>query len=148
MIGVMAVNHYAKDPSSIYSTLDCDILLRRDPTNLQRALQALLQDGRNLMALGEPLGKPDRFICRRIVECGGMVTAVKPGEMPIDIVLGIEGMRFSVLKKRRRIFTVAGVRVPCADLQDILLAKERAGRGKDLAFLKLYGANLHKLGMK
>lgn len=140
MIGVMAINHYAKDPSAVYSTLDCDILLRRDPANLLRALRALLQDGRDLRVLGEPLGKIDSLICRRIVERHGLVTAEKTGEMPIDVVLEIKGAEFPDLKKRRRVFTVAGVRVPCADLRDVLDAKQRAGRDKDLAFLKLYGA--------
>lgn len=144
MIGVMAVNHYAKDPSSVYSTLDCDILLRRDPENLRRALKALLQDGRSLVAMGEPLGKPDLFICRRIVEHHGMVTAVKPGEMPIDVVLEIKGADFADLKKRLRVFSVAGVRVPCADIKDILDAKRSAGRKKDLDFLQLYGAKIGK----
>ncbi len=43
MIGVPVVNHYAKEPSFVYSTLDCDLLLRPGPVNLFRALKALLR---------------------------------------------------------------------------------------------------------
>lgn len=140
MIGVLAINHYAKDPSSVYSTLDCDLLLRPDPDNLFRALKALRRGGCELTVDGEPLGGADLLLCRRIVECGGTVTALKPGEMPIDIVLEIKGGNFTALKRRRRLFKVAGVRVPCADLKDVLDAKRLAGRPKDKAFLKLYEA--------
>lgn len=140
MIGVLAVNHYAKDPSSVYSTLDCDLLLRPDPGNLFRALKALRRGGCDLTVDGEPLGGANLLLCRRIVERGGTVTALKPGEMPIDIVLEVKGADFASLKRRRRLFTVAGVRVPCADLMDVLDAKRLAGRPKDKAFLRLYEA--------
>lgn len=140
MIGVLAVNHYAKDPSSVYSTLDCDLLLRPDPANLFRALKALLRGGCDLTVDGEPLGNPDPLLCRRIIERRGTVTALKPGEMPIDIVLEIKGAEFANLKRRRHVFSVAGVRVPCADIRDVLEAKRRAGREKDKAFLKIYEA--------
>lgn len=140
MIGVLALNHYAKDPASVYSTLDCDLFLPPDADNLARAFKALALDGRTLESGGEPLGKPDTLLCRRIVERRAMVTAAKPGEMPIDLVLEVKGTDFSSLRSRGKIFKVAGIRVPCADIKDILEAKRRAGRKKDVAFLKLYKA--------
>lgn len=140
MIGVLAINHYAKDPAAVYSTLDCDLLLPPDPSNLLRALKALVRAGCGLMAAGGPLGKLDLELCRRVVERRAAVTALKPGEMPIDLVLEIKGADFAGLKRRRRVFMVAGTRVPCADIKDALDAKRRAGREKDEAFLKIYEA--------
>lgn len=84
LIGVMAVNHYAANESSVYSTMDCDVLLRPTQTNLVRALASLRRQKYRLYGGVEPLEAPDRLLCRRLLEKRATVTARKIGKMPLD----------------------------------------------------------------
>ncbi len=140
LIGLSAINHYAKDEHLVYFTADCDLLLRPTSRNLARAIRAVVAAGYAAEAGGEPLGPVDELICRRIIERRGLVQAKSPGDMPIDLVLETGGGSFADFRGRRRVFLDAGVRVPCMSLDDALNAKRVAGRPKDEAFLKLYEA--------
>ena len=56
LIGVFAINHYVRDPGSVYSTLDCDILIRPEPGHLRKAIRALQAEGYDLEA-GDDYGR-------------------------------------------------------------------------------------------
>lgn len=142
LIGVLAINHYADDPGSAYATADCDVLLLPDLGNLRRAMRCLLAEGFELTAGGEPLPEPDYLTLRRMLERRATVVGRRSGALGIDLVLDAGGMSFANWRKGRRLFKVGAIRVPCAGLDKLLRAKERAGRPKDIAFLKLYGAGL------
>ena len=142
LIGVLAINHYADGPSSAYSTSDCDVLLRPELGNLRRAARAVLAEGYELNAGGEPLPEPDDLILRRILERRANIVGQRPGTLSVDMVLDAGGMTFAEWKKGRRLFNVGRIRVPCAALEKLLLSKQRSGRAKDIEFLRLYRARL------
>lgn len=142
LIGVMGINHYATEPGAVYSTLDCDLLLRPTLPNLRRAVRALLSEGYRLESGGEPLGTPDAWLLERILRHRAAVTALKAGSLAIDIVLEGSGFSFSAWRRRRRIFRAGNIAIPCGDLDQLLLSKRLTGRRKDRAFLRLYRARL------
>lgn len=142
LIGVLAINHYADDPASAYSTQDCDVLLKPDLGNLRRAVRALLAEGYELSAGSEPLPAPDALVLRRILERRASIVGKRGGALGVDLVLDAGGLSFSAWRRGRREFRVGTILVPCASLEKLLAAKERAARPKDKAFLKLYRAGL------
>ncbi len=144
LIGVHAINHYAPDASAAYATQDCDILLRPDSGNLAKALRALGAAGYRLEAGGEPLPPADPLLIRRLLERRALVTARKPGSLPIDLALEAAGLPYAGCARRRRMFRACGVRLPVAALADLIRSKRLSGREKDRAFLRLYEARLRE----
>ena len=141
LIGVLAINHYAKDPGSIYSTLDCDVLLRPDPSHVSRALRVLGGLGYSFKSGREPL-LPDPLTVSRLVQNRAMIRAEKEGSLPLDLVLEARGFSFEDFYRRRRMFKAAGVGIPVGNLAQLLRSKELSGRPKDRAFLRLYRSRL------
>ena len=105
LIGVFAVNHYARDSSAAYMTQDCDILLQPDPKNLRKAVDAFYKGKYALQCGGEPLIKPDSLTLRRIIEHRALIRAAKPRRMTIDLVLEAKGFSFEQWHRRRKTFT-------------------------------------------
>ncbi len=141
LIGVTAINHYAREPGEVFSTLDCDVLLRPEPRNLTRALKALAAEGYRFECGGEPVPRPDALTVQSIVANRATLRALKKGSLPLDLVLETKGYRFTDWRRRRRIFRVGRALIPCASLEQLLEAKERVGRAKDRAFLRLFRAH-------
>jgi hypothetical protein len=142
LIGVLAINHYSDTPESIYFTQDCDVLLRPDLPNLRRAVRVVVAEGYSLEAGGEPLPPPDDLTLERILKHRANIVSRKRASLTVDLVLDAGGMSFAKWKTGRRLFKAGTIRVPCASLRKLLLAKKRAGRKKDRAFLALYRAGL------
>lgn len=144
LIGVLAINHYVRDPGSMYSTLDCDILIRPEADHLRKAIRVLLSEGYRLEAGGEPLISPDDLLVARLVEHRATIRGLKRDSLAIDLVLETSGFSFSDWHRGRRFFKAGGLRIPCGSLTQLLRSKEISGRPKDRAFLKLYGAQLEE----
>lgn len=143
LFGVTAINHYASDASFVFSTRDCDILLEPKAPNLKRALAVVSAYGYELTAGGEPLPWPDPIVAVRLVQHRALVTALRAESLPLDLMLDPPGgVPFSDYWRRRTEFNVKGVGIMVASLDDLLAAKEKAGRDKDRAFLTLYRATL------
>lgn len=142
LIGVLAINHYADDPACAFSTEDCDVLLRPDADNLGRAVRSLLAEGYELFAGDEPLPDADSIVIRRMLRHRATVRARRADALGIVLVLDAGKMTYAEWRRGRRRFKVGPINVPCAPLEKLLLAKKRANRPKDRAFLTLYRAAL------
>lgn len=138
MVGAMALNNFAPEISSTYSTGDCDILLRPTLTNLRRALRELGAADYRLWVNDEPLIRPDALILRRLLEARVTVRAEKEGGLPIDLLVAAKGFAFADWWKHRVRFKAGNAFIPCASLDQILESKRQAGREKDRVLLALY----------
>lgn len=145
LVGVFGINHYAPAPASIYSTLDCDILVEPTPGNLLAALKALKSAGYVLESNGEPLGKPDAWLAGGIIRAKAAITAIKDKSAQIDVLTAVAGYSFEKLYAKRRLFDAGRTSVPVADLAHLLGIKKRCGREKDREFLRIYQARLASL---
>lgn len=143
---MLAINHYADDPAAAFFTEDCDVLLRPSAENLQRAIRGMLAEGYELFAGDEPLPDADALVVRRMLEHRATIRGRRQDALGIDLVLDAGKMTYSEWGKGRRVFQVGPIRVPCAALEKLLLAKKRANRPKDRAFLALYRAGLKTAG--
>lgn len=144
IIGAFGVGLYAKEAGTLITTADCDLLLPTTPGVLARAIRALRRGGYAIEAGGEPLVDEDKSVLAAIVRARASVQARRRGTI-IDLALQAAGCRFESLLKRSRRFSLKGVIVRVAALEDILRSKERAGRPKDLLFLETYRDALKQL---
>jgi hypothetical protein len=145
VIGVQGVNHYARSAGTLFTTQDHDLFLSPSPSNEVRAWKVCRSLGFDLWCGPEPLGAPlDRFLAERIVERRALVRAEGQG-LQIDLTLVMAGFEFASVWRRRRVFTVEGVRVPVARLTDIVASKAAAGRPKDRLFLATHEEALREL---
>lgn len=144
LVGVYGINHYAPGPALAFSTLDCDILVEPDPSNLLRALLLLGAGGYCLESNGEPLDTPDLWLAEKIIRNKASLTATKDKAAQVDILTSVAGYSFSKLYAGRRLFKVGGTSAPVASLAHLLESKKICGRKKDLEFLRIYAAQLKR----
>lgn len=145
VIGVSGINYYARDPGNIISTQDFDLLLKPTAKNLEKVLNLLLKQRYSLQLNGEPLGTPDLWVIKKILEHQTTISAVKKNSFRVDLVLNAGGIPYSIWIKRKKIFKIDNVKIPVGDLSQLLQAKQKANRDKDRTFLKLYKHNLQEL---
>lgn len=142
LVGALALDQFAPESAAVYSTLDCDILVRPALSHLRRAYKALQRGGYSLSAGGEPLPPGDGLVLRRILEHRITARAEKEGSLPIDVLVDAIGYRFEAWWSGRKRFKVGRVTIPCASLEHVLESKRQAGRDKDKKLLALYAASL------
>lgn len=142
LIGVGAINFYARDASGVVQTADLDVLLARRVEALRRALDALRTAGFAFEAGGEPfVDADDDAVLGRIVQTGANLAAVNAGAR-IDLMLSLTGFTYEQMAADAERFRVAGVEVAVGRLEKLLRSKEASGREKDREFLRLFAARL------
>ena len=103
-------------------TMDVDLLLTPDPANAERVMRALREFG-----FGQA-GVPEAVFCRR----GTAVTlGVQPNQ--VDLLTSMSRTSTHEIVSRSVMGRLAGVPVRFVSLEDLLAAKQQAGRQKDLA---------------
>ena len=144
LIGVSGINYYVNDPGDLFSTQDCDVLIKPEPKNLLLALKALESDGFKLETNREPIGPVDLWLAKRMVEQAATINARKEG-LRIDIVCSAGKIPYKDWFKTKRNFHIGKMRIPVGGLTQLLRAKENSDREKDRIFLKLYKVKLKDL---
>ncbi|MEE8468592.1 MAG: hypothetical protein V3T22_09065 [Planctomycetota bacterium] len=146
LIGVAGVNLYAHDAGVVFSTMDRDVFLPPDSTNLLAAWNVCEERGLRLTSSGEPLDEPrDLFLSQRVVERRAMTRADDGSQLVVDLTLVMTGFEFEEVWAQRAIFLLRGVEVPVARLAHIIASKAAAGREKDRLFLATHAEVLRKL---
>ena len=146
VIGVAGANYYALGPSTIFTTLDRDLFLPRDPENLVRAWQACEAVGLELRSGREPLDSPrDVVLAKRVVDRQVTTTATDQRGLEVDLTTSMTGFDFETVWNERRVFTVSGREIPVARLLHIITSKQAAGRDKDRLFLATHREALEHL---
>lgn len=145
LVGVYAIDHYIKDSSAGFHTLDCDILVEPAPKNLLIALQILEELGYQLEANKEPIVGIDLWLAKRTIERQAVTNAKKENEMPLDIMINAGRIPYQKWSERKKIFAVQDVRIPVGSLTDLIRAKENSNREKDRKFLALYKIQLKEM---
>ncbi len=143
VVGVGGINFYVRDPSHAFSTLDLDVLLPPDATNLQEALRTLSEQGFRFEAGGEPfLERNDTTILGNVVRAAATLTARDAEGAQLDLMLSIRGFSFAELAADARTFSVGEVPVRVGLLEKLLRSKELSGRPKDREFLRQFEARM------
>ena len=145
VIGVSAINYYSQDPGTMFSTQDCDFLVKPNPKNLVHALKVLYREGYKLESNGEQLGPIDLWLASKIIEHGAMITARKGKSLNIDIVTNGGNISYKEWEQGRKTFKVGNLKVWEGNLPQLIQAKENSGREKDKKFLALYKIQLKEM---
>jgi hypothetical protein len=136
LIGVWAVNLYARAAAAIFTTHDYDLLLPPDADHELRAWEACVGEGLALWLGDEPLGQPrDRWLAEQVVAGRSLVRASDGRGFDVDLVLAMAGFEWDEVWSERRVFSLQGVEVPVARLRHVVESKAAAGREKDRLFL-------------
>ena len=105
-------------------TGDLDLWVGTEPSNIERLLAALAAFGFGSLHLkASDFAAPDA-----VIQLG-----YPPGR--IDLLTGIDGVRFAECYPRRERVTIAGVELPIIHVEDFKANKRAAGRPRDLADL-------------
>ena len=143
LVGVGAINFYAKTPASIVATQALDILVPDDPPSLRDALAELAASGFELSVAGEPfLDVADDVVLAAVLRAGAASHAQSASGAELDVTARIAGYSFQELASDAVGFRVGDVEVRVGRLGKLLRSKELADRPKDRAFLQLYRAGL------
>ncbi|MCX5796044.1 MAG: hypothetical protein NTY77_11165 [Elusimicrobia bacterium] len=148
LVGALAVGHYAPELSQTYSTYDCDVLVRPDLEHFRKAVRTLARCGFQLQVGGEPLVKPDALVFKRLLGFRTTVCGERPDALSVELLLEAKGFSFAEWWQTRREFRVAGFRIACGALENLVASKKASARPKDKAFLKLYEAAFTALPRK
>ena len=144
LIGVSGINYYVNDPGDLFSTQDCDVLVKPEPKNLFLALKALESGGFKLEVNHEPIGTVDLWLTKRMIEQAATINAMKEG-LRIDIVCSAGKIPYKDWFRTKRHFHIDKMKIPVGGLLQLLRAKENSNREKDRIFLKLYKVKLKDL---
>ncbi len=112
------------------ATGDLDILIDRDPSNVERVWAALGKFGAPIEEMG---------IRRRDLEAPGIVVQVGLPPRRIDLVTAITGVEFKEAWHSRESHRVGDLGVPFLGRAALVKNKRAAGRLKDLADLEALG---------
>lgn len=138
LIGVSAINYYAKSPLQILLTGDFDIFVEPSSENVWRAAQVLWNQDFTLSARGKPIHKRSR---RKIEEAVRSLTTLQgksPDHHIVELSLNVSGFTFQDIQKDVVTFRAASVPVRVASLKKLLRMKEIADRPKDRLFLERF----------
>jgi hypothetical protein len=135
--GAAATAYGAERPSE-----DADCIVRRERTNLDRLTAAMRELGARLRVAGmtdeEATQLPVRIDSDTLADLS--ITTWMTDAGPFDVLAGLEApdgrlLPYEELVDRATVLQGLGFTVRAAGLEDIIRAKERAGRPKDLEAL-------------
>ncbi len=140
VVGAGGINFYVPADEPPLATVDLDILLAPDLATVKRAFAVLSKRGFRFEVGGEPfVDLDDDLVLRRLIEMAGVVRG-HSGEAYLDLMLAMPGESFAELRNDAVEFEVGGAVVCVGKLERLLGAKERAGRPKDVEFLRAFAA--------
>ncbi|HOC31862.1 MAG TPA: hypothetical protein PKK84_06445 [Armatimonadota bacterium] len=116
-----AVAHYGY----VRATADMDVWVAVNPTNAERAVEAIREFGFNVPELTTSL----------LLEPGRIVRMGNP-PLRLEVLTTISGVEFSECYERRNVTEVDGVDVPFISRDDLRANKMASGRLKDLTDLE------------
>jgi len=145
VVGVSGINYYAKDARQVISTMDYDVFIRPDAENLLRVVRAVLRHKCGLSYLNQDkklvaIHKPNLRLCSKLAENKSVLLATGPYHTVYDLVQEISGftydqMRAKAVKLKDK---KLGFSFSVGRLEDLLESKRRAGRPKDILFIKKF----------
>jgi hypothetical protein len=145
VVGVTGINFYASDASHAVATADVDVLLAPRLETLRAALTALHAAGFSFHAGREPFADlEDEAVLRTVLARGATITAQDESGARLYLMTSGLGLDFDDLAADAVRFRLGEVEVRVGRLEKLLRAKERAGRPKDVEFLRLYAARLRE----
>jgi hypothetical protein len=148
LMGVSAVNLYARGSGSIFTTQDYDLFLPPDADNELAAWRACVDAGLELWSGDEPLGRPlDATLAGAVVARRALVRA-EDEDLAVDLSLVMAGFEFEDVWQERRAFRVGGAEVPVARLAQIVQSKATAARPKDQLFLATHEDALKQIARR
>jgi hypothetical protein len=140
VVGAGGINFYLPDNEPPLATVDLDILLAPDVSTVRRVLAILRARGFHFEVGAEPfVDLGDDLVLERLIAAGTVVRG-HSGEAYLDLMLSMPGARFGEVERDAVEFEVGGSTVKVGKLERLLAAKERAGRPKDLEFLRAFAA--------
>jgi hypothetical protein len=104
----------------VRATEDVDILVARQPANLEQMLTVLCGFGEGAARELTPDDFPDEEGAIRVVE-----------DFPVDIFVRLQGRAFEDLLVYRSWHAVAGIRIPYLNAAGLILLKQESRREKD-----------------
>ncbi|MCH7227487.1 nucleotidyltransferase [Haloferula sp. A504] len=106
-------------------TKDLDLWIEPDPDNAARLREAMLKFGAWLshMDVGD-FSQP------------GVMFQIGVPPVRVDLLTSVPGLEFPGCWTRREAVRIGGIEVPFLGLDDLILAKQRAGRDQDLLDLE------------
>lgn len=147
VVGVSGINFYATDASEAVLTHDLDVWLKPEVSNLRSALVALRDAGFEFRGGDEPfVDLEDEVVLRNVIRSGGTLVAKFPPDVErMDLMLSLFDFSFDEERRRSRAFRFEDQTIRVADIETLLRSKERAGRPKDIEFLRMHGARFRDL---
>jgi predicted nucleotidyltransferase len=121
IIGGYAVAHYGY----VRATADMDIWIALDPSNAERAAEAIRDFGFNDPELTAML----------LLEPGKIIRMGNP-PFRLEVMTTISGVEFAECYARRSVSELDGLEIPFISLEDLKANKQASGRLKDLADLE------------
>jgi hypothetical protein len=125
-------------------TTDLDVTPERSEENLDRLALALRDLDARLRTEADPVGVPFPIEAATLDTADSWTLTTKAGDL--DLVFSPAGTRgYDDFRRRARRERIAGVRVPVADLADVIRSKEAAGREKDSMQLPILRRTLEQV---
>lgn len=145
VIGVSGINYYAKEPGTMFSTLDCDILVKPEGKNIFSALKILKKNGYQMEINSEPIVSVDNWLAKKIIKHQAVIVGKKDNSLRIDLVINGGRIPYGEWEKGKKRFIVDDVKINVGDLGHLIRAKENSNREKDRKFLQLYKIQLKEM---
>ena len=118
-------------------TNDTDVCYRRSPENIERLAAALRQLHAELR--GADRDAPFQLDATTLAAGDHFTFVTDAGNLDIlGTPAGVEG--FDALEREAKVFTIDGLAVPVASIDDLISMKRAAGRPKDLIEVEVLGA--------
>lgn len=137
VVGMSAINYYAKSQIQAIVTLDYDIFLEPELANVRRAIQCLKQLG---FTIGTAAGRLKVAELPRAVKVRRTLVATTSEGIMVELLLAVSGFSFAELANDAKTLSLRGVAVKVGRIEKLLQSKKLAGRPKDRAFLSRYAS--------
>lgn len=138
LIGVSAINYYAKSTMNIIMTADYDIFVKPEKKNVAKALKVMSLLDYTMQTDNFTINKINDRTVGKIVDKRKTVICENVYHNLIEICLDVSGFTFEELCKNVKIFKAGRENIFVANLKDLLKMKEVADRPKDRLFLRKY----------
>ncbi|MFH0984150.1 MAG: helix-turn-helix domain-containing protein [Candidatus Omnitrophota bacterium] len=145
VIGMSAINYYARSAMETFGTQDYDLFLRPAIANAVKAFEILCDLGYEMVAHGKVVSKND---LKGILKKKRTVLAVNPEGVTFELLFSVSGFVFEQMASDPSIFRSGGTVIRVAKLNKLLASKAAADRPKDRLFLKRYKMILENIARK
>lgn len=135
VIGMSAINYYARSAMETFGTQDYDLFLRPVVSNAAKAMGILRGLGYELVVDGKKASESD---IKGIVKEKRTILAVNPQGVTFELLFAVSGFAFGQMAGDASVFRTGETLIRVAKLNKLLASKEAAGRPKDRLFLKRY----------